>query len=97
MKELRMTPAVISSLLWTPFNARFANILQRLDSHRGILKFEIDLLQLSTSDKIADNQDTIQYYQSQIEKHVQHHITTLSAMNVEFTSQKQDMCTGEKS
>ncbi|EMD61400.1 hypothetical protein COCSADRAFT_192355 [Bipolaris sorokiniana ND90Pr] len=88
MQELRKTPAVIGSLLWTPFNTRFANILQRLDSHRGILRFEIDLLQLSTSDKIADNQDTIQYYQSQIEKHVQHHITTLSAMNVEFTSQK---------
>ena len=95
MQELRKTPAVIGSLLWTPFNTRFANILQRLDSHRGILKSEIDVLNLSTSHRIADNQDTIQHYQSQIEKHVQHHITALSEMNVEFTSQKHGMCNGE--
>jgi hypothetical protein len=36
-------PVVIASLLWQPFDSRFEEILQRMESHRTILKEVLDL------------------------------------------------------
>jgi hypothetical protein len=87
-QEIKKTPVVIAQLLWQPFNVRFPNILQRLDHHREMLKFEIDFLQLKASGSLVDNHATTQHYQAKIEKHLKDHNSTLSEMQVQFSSQK---------
>jgi hypothetical protein len=56
LQELRKTPVVIAQLLWHPFDVRFANVLQRLDSHRKMLEFGMDVIQLQTTSSIALSQ-----------------------------------------
>lgn len=51
--ELRSNPVVVGQLLWQPFEVRFSDILQRLESHQGILRFEMDAIQLRTTTTIA--------------------------------------------
>lgn len=106
IEEIKKSPVVIAQLLWQPFNVRFANILQRLDHHRAILKSEIELLHLKASVKsldketmILDNQTTMQHYQADIEKHLKGYNLTLSDMQKRFSGHehgKDSMHVGER-
>ncbi|KAH8730667.1 hypothetical protein GQ44DRAFT_722922 [Phaeosphaeriaceae sp. PMI808] len=40
-------------LILAPFEVRFSDILQRLDAHQGILRFEMDAIQLRTTATVA--------------------------------------------
>ena len=43
--KIRKTPAVICDLMWTPFDTRFKDLLEQMESHRNMIRYEIEILQ----------------------------------------------------
>ena len=43
--RIRKTPAVICDLMWTPFDTRFKDLLEQMESHRNMIRYEIEILQ----------------------------------------------------
>ena len=43
--KIRKTPAVICDLIWTPFDTRFKDLLEQMESHRNMIRYEIEILQ----------------------------------------------------
>ena len=43
--RIRKTPALICDLMWTPFDTRFKDLLKQMESHRNMIRYELQILQ----------------------------------------------------
>ena len=43
--RIRKTPALIRDLIWTPFDTRFKELLEQMESHRNMIRYELEILQ----------------------------------------------------
>ncbi|KAI1361464.1 hypothetical protein F5Y08DRAFT_342646 [Xylaria arbuscula] len=53
--KIRRPPALIATAIWTPFEAKFGQIINRLNSHRNFISEEIEILQLEKAYRLEQD------------------------------------------
>ncbi|KAI0972800.1 hypothetical protein F4678DRAFT_460361 [Xylaria arbuscula] len=53
--KIRRPPALIATTIWTPFEAKFGQIINRLNSHRNFISEEIEILQLEKTYRLEQD------------------------------------------
>ena len=66
--------------MWQPFDARFANFIKRLEFHDKVIKFELDILHLKTSQITAKAQAEERCDQQLFRTEVQHYFNLIKDM-----------------
>ncbi|KAI0151835.1 hypothetical protein GGR57DRAFT_503760 [Xylariaceae sp. FL1272] len=53
--KIRRPPALIATTFWTPFEAKFGQIINRLNSHRKFISEEIEIIQLGNACRLEQD------------------------------------------